>query len=145
MEPNGFARHPGATATDEQRGGYSSSRERVRPFTVQEALAHSPMSSVVPFNTGTCPHVLLNIQQPRPIYIILSPTAYILSLGIIPLPGIGVRASPSIFSTPIEKNAAREGLAILDEPTSESNGTTQRLGKALSDLQELLKPEKISK
>ncbi|KFY07892.1 hypothetical protein V492_06729 [Pseudogymnoascus sp. VKM F-4246] len=115
MERNGYARPPGPMATGEQQGRHGSSRGRVMPFSVQEALAHSPMSSVVPFNTG-----------------------------IVPLPIIGDRASASIFATPEEENAAREGLAALDGPTSESNGTSQRLGKALSDLQQLLRPEGIT-
>lgn len=60
------------------------------------------------------------------------------------MPSIGDRASASIFATSTEENVGREGLAILEEPTSESNGTTQRLGKALNDLQRLLKPEGIT-
>jgi cohesin loading factor subunit SCC2 len=66
------------------------------------------------------------------------------SLGIVPLPTIGLRSSGSLFATPSERDAARQGLRVLDEDATGPHGTSQQLQQTLRDLQELLKPETLT-
>jgi hypothetical protein len=60
------------------------------------------------------------------------------------MPTIGTQASNSIFSTPAEQKASRQGIEALSQPTSEEDGTAERLGRALKDLQQLLRPEHLT-
>jgi cohesin loading factor subunit SCC2 len=67
-----------------------------------------------------------------------------LVLGIIPLPTIGLRASTSIFATPADRNAARQGLELLNEKAALPPGSSQTLEKALGDLKHVLQPETLT-
>jgi hypothetical protein len=49
-----------------------------------------------------------------------------------------------MFATSIEESTARKSLDALNQPTSVSDGTSHRLEKALSDLQQLLQPDNLT-
>ncbi|KAI9745699.1 MAG: Sister chromatid cohesion protein 2 [Claussenomyces sp. TS43310] len=88
---------------------------RSKPFTVEEALAYTPMSSVVPFNTD-----------------------------IIPSPSVGLQASPSIFANAAEQAQAQRGLDSLNQDAADPSRTSQKLERTLRTLQELLRPENLT-
>lgn len=56
MESNGHSHPVDAPATKDAPMSYVQNGGRQRPFTVDEALAFSPMASVIPFNTGNIYH-----------------------------------------------------------------------------------------
>jgi len=89
------------------------------------------------FTQVSCPYSLL---QHRPaVHIIDRPSS-----GIIPLPKIGLRASTSLFTTPAERTAARQGLDSLNEKAALPRGTSQQLEKTLLDLKNMLQPETLT-
>lgn len=82
---------------------------------MDEALPFSPFSSVVPFNSD-----------------------------IIPIPSIGLRSSASLFSTPAERDEARQGLESLNREAVNTHQTSQRLQQTLEDLKQLLQPDNVA-
>jgi cohesin loading factor subunit SCC2 len=137
MEINGYAIQPGTT--NQPNGMLSqngSSRRRMRPPTVDEALPFSPFSSIVPFNSGTNPFL--------PIHWRISQLAKQSASDIIPLPTIGLRSSVSLFSSATEREDARQGLESLNREVTDPHDTSQRLQQTLQDLQQLLQPDNVA-
>jgi hypothetical protein len=93
------------------------------------------------------PQLFLSIlvQFPDPLIFGSDQPADNITLDIIPLPSIGLRSSTSIFSTPAEIEAGRQGLESLNRELAEDPyNTSERLQKSLNELKELLKPEGIT-
>ncbi|KUJ06987.1 uncharacterized protein LY89DRAFT_661156 [Mollisia scopiformis] len=119
METNGYPNQNGTIYRPNGMNGaspmHANRQTRPRVLTVDEALPYSPFSSVVPFNSD-----------------------------IVPVPSIGLRSSPSIFSTQEERDTARHGLDSLNREARVPNNTSDRLQRSLNDLKDLLKPEGIA-
>ena len=137
MDANGYAiQHGAANRSNGSSAQNRPRRNRTRPPTVDEALPFSPFSSVVPFNSGAYSHLL----QPSYNFNLLN----IRSSDIIPIPSIGLRSSASLFSTPAERDEARQGLESLNREAVNTHQTSQRLQQTLEDLKQLLQPDNVA-
>jgi cohesin loading factor subunit SCC2 len=137
MDANRYAIQHGAPNRSNGSSAQNvSKRTRTKPPTVDEALPFSPFSSVVPFNSGahTSPQLALYFN----LLIVLTP-------DIIPVPSIGLRSSASLFSTPAERDEARQGLEDLNREAANPHQTSQRLQQTLEDLKQLLQPKNVVK
>lgn len=63
---------------------------------------------------------------------------------IIPIPRPGLQSSASLFSTPAERDEARQGLESLNSEASDPSNTSQRLEETLQTLKELLHTDKLT-
>lgn len=107
-----------------------------RPFTVDEALPFSPLSSVVPFNSGTR-YLQDNLYK-------WWSTSNIF-LDIIPLPTIGLQASASLFTTTSEQQEARRGIEYLNQQYRSAGNSSDYFQEFIKDAQDLLDPNKLTK
>ncbi|KAI9679278.1 MAG: Sister chromatid cohesion protein 2 [Caeruleum heppii] len=93
----------------------ATSAGRVRPFTVDEALTYSPISSIVPF-----------------------------APEVIPLPTLQPHQSTPLLPSTDERSAATRALQSLNQQTYQSNGSSPALDGTLHDLQSLLDPSELT-
>jgi cohesin loading factor subunit SCC2 len=136
MDANGYAiQHGAGNPLNGSSMQNVPRRTRTRPPTVNEALPFSPFSSVVPFNSGACSQPL----SYHPFNLLTIPPS-----DIIPIPSIGLRSSASLFSTPAERDEARQGLESLNREAANTGQTSQRLQQTLDDLKQLLQPENVA-
>lgn len=126
MATSGYPTQNGAVNGSHKTTAVNGTRRtRSRPFTVEEAVPYSGFSSVVPFNSSACTAI------PSTWSILLTRIA-----DIIPLPKIGARSSVSLFSTPADRAAGRQGLDRLNReveanPHNASQGFNQELESVL--------------
>ena len=105
-----------------------------RPLTVNEALQYSPLTSIIPFDSGTTgPGILTSL-------LILT----IVLLGIIPLPNTEIPTSQPLFSSPAERQTARQSLDLIDRSLANGYGQSDLANHTISMLQPLLNPNNIS-
>ncbi|KAF2816258.1 uncharacterized protein BDZ99DRAFT_514855 [Mytilinidion resinicola] len=86
-----------------------------RPPTVDQALQHSPLTSIVPFSPET-----------------------------IPFPSASPPSSSAVFAHPDQRASARRVLDSLNSEATSQPGTSVRLQKTLRDLKQLLDASKLT-
>lgn len=79
-----------------------------------------------------------------PSTLIVNTPAKLPSPGIIPLPTIGLRASTPLFATVEEQLASRKDLELLNQDARSPTRTSERLESTLRELQQLLKPDRLT-
>lgn len=106
---------------------------RPRLLTVDQALQFSPLSSIVPFSPGKY-HPSCNDSA--------NPDGR--SSDVIPAPNSNLPGPTSVFSSPTERQTARQPLEDLNQELSRNQGRSSAATRAEHDLKALLDSDTIT-